>query len=44
VEVASSGDGAQVRDSKRPDLEPFSFTADEWREFVRGVKAGEFDL
>jgi hypothetical protein len=32
-----------VRNSTRPD-EVASFTADEWRVFVAGVKAGEFDL
>jgi uncharacterized protein DUF397 len=44
VQVAPLGDGAQVRDSKRPDLEPLTFTAEEWREFLRGVRANEFDL
>jgi Domain of unknown function (DUF397) len=32
-----------VRDSKSPNL-ALSFTAEEWRAFVEGVKAGEFDL
>ena len=45
VEVAQLPDGGvAVRDSKHPDLEPRIFDADEWRAFVRGVKAGEFDL
>jgi hypothetical protein len=32
-----------VRDSKSPNL-ALSFTPEEWRAFVLGVKAGEFDL
>lgn len=45
VEVARLADGSvAVRDSKNPDLEPRVFDAAEWRAFVAGVKAGEFDL
>lgn len=45
VEVAllPSGD-VYVRDSKEPATLPHRFDANEWREFVRGVKAGEFDF
>ena len=49
VEVANiraEGDpglvGVLVRDSKNPAREPLVFTAEEWRDFVQGVKAGEF--
>jgi len=48
--TACSADGncAEVaillRDSKNPDGPVLSFTPDEWRAFVAGVRAGEFDL
>jgi Domain of unknown function (DUF397) len=42
VEVAALPNGSHaVRDSKDPDGPVLRFTADEWRAFVRGVKAGE---
>jgi uncharacterized protein DUF397 len=31
-----------IRDSKRPDMAPLTFTRDEWSAFVQGVSAGEF--
>ncbi|HKY75229.1 MAG TPA: DUF397 domain-containing protein [Acidimicrobiia bacterium] len=34
----------RVRDSKDRDGGELTFNADEWEAFVRGVKAGEFDL
>jgi hypothetical protein len=34
-------DGTQAKD---PDKVPHFYMADEWTAFVRGVKAGEFDL
>jgi hypothetical protein len=38
-------DGAiGVRDSKDPSKTTLIFNKDEWRVFVDGVKAGEFDL
>jgi hypothetical protein len=43
VEVADRDRAVVVRSSDDPGRE-LSFTSDEWREFVRGVKAGEFDL
>lgn len=44
VEVAETDDGLiLVRDSKDPDASPMSFTRVEWRDFVAGVKRGEFD-
>jgi hypothetical protein len=32
-----------IRDSKDPDGSVLKFYMTEWREFVRAVKAGEFD-
>ena len=42
VEVTRVDGNYLIRDSKRPDLAPLSFTAQEWIAFVEGVKAGEF--
>jgi hypothetical protein len=40
VEIARLRDGSRaVRDSKDPNGPAIRFTADEWRTFVRGVKA-----
>jgi uncharacterized protein DUF397 len=45
VEVASNRPGlVAVRDSKDKIGPTLSFTPDEWRAFVAGAKAGEFDL
>lgn len=33
-----------VRSSSDPDATPLVFTASEWWDFLRGVKAGEFDV
>jgi Domain of unknown function (DUF397) len=45
VEVASNRPGlVAVRDSKDQIGPTLSFTPDEWRAFVAGAKAGEFDL
>jgi hypothetical protein len=44
VEVAVVGDGVLVRDSKAPDAGILRFTYDEWRAFLVGAQAGEFDL
>jgi Domain of unknown function (DUF397) len=45
VEVRASADGgADVRDTKDREGPSLGFTPDEWRAFVAGVKAGEFDL
>lgn len=43
VEVAYDGDRVLVRNSAVPDGPVLQFTADEWRAFARGMKAGEFD-
>lgn len=37
------GEGASVRHSRSLKQESVTFSQDEWRDFVRGVKAGEFD-
>jgi hypothetical protein len=45
VEVGPTpGGGVLVRDSKNRDQQPLMFDAEEWRAFVAGVKAGEFDF
>jgi Domain of unknown function (DUF397) len=44
VEVAPLSNGAvAVRDPRYPRQPSLLFTAEEWADFVRGVKAGEFD-
>jgi hypothetical protein len=44
TEVAALPGGAvAVRDSKNPGGGLLRFTVDEWRAFLSGVKAGEFD-
>jgi hypothetical protein len=44
VEVAIQGDGVAVRDSKNRDGAVLEFSPGDWAVFLRGVKAGEFDL
>ena len=44
VEVAVVDDHVMVRDSKNPDRATLEFTAPEWRAFLLGAQAGEFDL
>jgi hypothetical protein len=45
VEVADLPDGGRlVRDTKLDEASPvLRYTAAEWRAFIAGVKAGEFD-
>jgi hypothetical protein len=43
VEVASSGDGVAMRDSKDKGGPILRFTQNEWVAFLTGAKAGEFD-
>jgi hypothetical protein len=38
------GDLVEVRNSRAPGAGKLSFTHAEWRAFVAGVKAGEFDF
>jgi hypothetical protein len=44
VEVALSWADASMRDSKNPNGAMLTFAADDWRDFVAGLKLGEFDL
>jgi hypothetical protein len=44
VEVARHGDAVAVRDAGSGDGPLLEFTAGEWRAFLTGAKAGEFDL
>ncbi len=44
VEVARSGETVLVRDSKNRSGSVLTFTGDEWRAFLTGVRSGEFDL
>ena len=44
VEVAKDGDRYLVRDSKRPEIAPLTFTKDEWDAFVEGVNGGDFSF
>jgi hypothetical protein len=43
VEVASTGSGIAVRDSKNPGGPVLAFGAGEWRAFVAGITAGRLD-
>lgn len=44
VEVAHKGRVIRVRNSKTPNGKAISFNKGEWSSFIKGVKAGEFDL
>jgi hypothetical protein len=44
VEVAIQDDGVAVRDSRNRDGAVLEFSPGDWKAFLRGVKAGEFDL
>jgi hypothetical protein len=45
VEVAANLPGMiAVRDSKNPAGPALTFTPEEWRAFIAGASAGEFDL
>jgi hypothetical protein len=44
VEVAIRPDSIMVRDSKSASLPALSYSPKEWRDFVAGVKNGEFDV
>jgi hypothetical protein len=44
IEVAKVADRFLIRDSKNPDDATLSFTADEWKAFVQGVRYGAFDF
>ena len=44
VLVAKTDSIVAVRDSKDPQKNTLEFTVSEWRAFIAGIKAGEFDL
>lgn len=44
VEFRRVADGVEVRNSKRPDAGTVAYTDSEWKAFLAGAKAGEFDL
>lgn len=44
VEVGAHDKNIYVRDSKAPEYGMLKFNAAEWDAFIKGVKAGEFDL
>jgi hypothetical protein len=44
VEVAFLEDGVAVRDSRNRDGTVLEVSRGDWLAFLRGVKAGEFDL
>jgi Domain of unknown function (DUF397) len=44
VEFAQIGNDIALRDSKTVDSPVLTYNRDEWRTFVAGVKAGEFDV
>ena len=43
VEITRERDMILLRDSKSPEMPPFRYTSEEFRAFVEGAKAGEFD-
>ena len=43
VEIGTVGGQVLVRDSKLAASPVLTYTRDEWRAFLAGVKAGEFD-
>jgi hypothetical protein len=44
IEVALHEDAVAIRDSKDVEKRTLVFTAKDWASFVKGVKAGDFDL
>lgn len=47
VDIDFTEDSVQVRDTKEKDLstqQVLVFTREEWDAFLKGVKAGEFDI
>lgn len=44
LEFAASGDAVLIRDSKNVGGPVLRFSPLEWRQFLRGVRRGEFDL
>lgn len=44
VEFARIGEKIAIRDSKHADSAVLTYDREEWRSFIEGVKAGEFDV
>lgn len=44
VAIPAEADTILVRDTKDRSKSPHTFTRDEWAAFIKGVKAGEFDI
>lgn len=45
VEVRAASDGdVELRDSDYPEAGTIKVTGSQWNAFIRGVKAGQFDL
>lgn len=44
VDRTSNAPHILVRDSKDLSIAPLVFTTDEWRDFIKGAKDGEFDV
>ncbi len=44
VAVKMEGKSVMVRDTKDPAKTTITYSRDEWDAFIKGVKAGEFDL
>jgi hypothetical protein len=44
VQVARTKKGVAVRDSKDPTRTTLYYLNEEWEAFIKGCKAGEFDL
>lgn len=43
VEVAPTGSGVAIRDSKDPEGAILRYSKDEWNTFLSGAKNGDFD-
>jgi hypothetical protein len=41
--VARHGDLVVFSSARQPDGPVYMYTVDEWKEFIAGVKAGDFD-
>ena len=44
VEIAVTDDSVLVADSKESRRQALVYTKEEWRDFIAGVKGGEFDV
>lgn len=44
VEAARAGEKLLVRDSKDPSRPALAFSGEEWKAFLAGARAGQFDV